>query len=103
MSKVYLEQIEKTEQLLEGLKNNINLVKDKGLDKDFIRKLEADKDQAIIYNSENDKLRAELKAKAHRANQKLEEIKAQVKEAKRVIKQDFPQERWQYFGISDKR
>jgi len=103
MSKVYLDQIEKTEQLLEGLKNNLNLVRDKGLDSNFIKKLDEDKDQAIIYNSENDKLRADLKDKTRRANLKLNEIKAQVKEAKKIIKQDFPQERWKSFGISDKR
>ncbi|MDL2208809.1 hypothetical protein LJB97_04220 [Parabacteroides sp. OttesenSCG-928-O15] len=103
MSKVYSEQIEKTSLLLEGLKNNQSILKQKGISADFIEKLESDNNQAIIYNDENDRLKADLKVKTVRANRKLDEIKAMVKEVKKIIKQDFPQEKWRNFGIMDKR
>lgn len=103
MSKVHLEQIEKTNLLLEGLKNNQSILKEKGINAGFIEKLESDNNLAIIYNDENDRLKADLKAKTVRANRKLDEIKAMVKKVKIIIKRDFPQEQWKNFGIMDKR
>lgn len=63
MAKVHLDQIEKTQQLLNGLKKNLTLLKDKGLDENFIKQLEADNNQAIILEGENEKLKAEVKIK----------------------------------------
>lgn len=103
MSKVHLEQIEKTNLLLEGLKNNQSILKEKGINAGFIEKLESDNNLAIIYNDENDRLKADLKAKTVRANRKLDEIKSMVRDVKKIIKRDFPQEQWSKFGIMDKR
>jgi uncharacterized linocin/CFP29 family protein len=103
MPKVHLDQIEKTQQLLNGLKKNLSLLKDKGLDENFIKQLETDNNQAIILEEENEKLKAEVKIKTARVNKKIDEIKSQVKTAKTVIKENFVQERWINFGINDKR
>jgi hypothetical protein len=103
MSKVISEQIEKTQMLVNGLKGKVELVKDKGLDNEFIDKLNAENKLMSTYNEELDKLKAELKAKTIQTNRKILEIKTQVKEAKRVIKRDFMQHQWKEFGITDKR
>ncbi|MBB4036192.1 hypothetical protein GGR21_002093 [Dysgonomonas hofstadii] len=103
MSKVISEQIEKTQMLLNGLEGKAELVKNKGLDDEFIKKLSVNNQQMTVYNEELDKLKAELKAKTIQANRKIMEIKSQVKDAKRVIKRDFSQYQWREFGINDKR
>jgi hypothetical protein len=103
MSKIHSDQIEKTQQLLDGIKNNQNLLKNKGLDGSFIKQLESENNLLMAYNDENEKLKVDLKAKIQRANQKLDEIKNKVNIAKKIIKRDFEQEKWRHFGVSDKR
>jgi len=103
MSKVISDQIEKTQMLVNGLKSKVELVKNKGLDDEFINKLNAENKLMATYNEELDKLKAELKAKTIQTNRKMLEIKTQVKEAKRVVKRDFLQHQWKEFGITDKR
>jgi hypothetical protein len=103
MSKIFSEQTEKNRQLITGLKNNLSVLKPKGLDEDFIKQLESDNNLLMAYNDENGQIRADLKAKINRANRKLEDTKTQAGYAKKIIKRDFEQDRWQYFGINDKR
>lgn len=103
MSKVYSDQIVKAQSLVYGLKRNLELLKSKGINKEFISKLEADNNLALSYDEENEKIKADLRAKARRANAKLNEIKAQVKAAKKIIKNDFDKSKWEQFGIADKR
>ncbi|BEG98763.1 hypothetical protein [Bacteroides sedimenti] len=103
MSKTYSEQITKVQLLTTGLKKNIELVKNKGLDEHFISKLEAEIVLAAGYNKETEQLRIDLRKKTIQANQKLAEVKQMVKEAKKVIKGDFAQTQWKEFGIIDKR
>ena len=101
--KMFSEQIDKTRKLLIGLKDNIELVKDKGLDKKFIIQLESDNNLAATYNEEIDKLKAAAKEKARETSLKLLETNIQVKKAKKIIKQNFSQNSWKNFGIKDKR
>lgn len=103
MSKVVLEQIEKTKMLVDGLRNKAVLVQNKGLDEAFVSKLESDNKVMEAYNAELDKLKADLRTKTFEANRKMVEIKMQIREAKRIVKREFEQPRWKEFGIIDKR
>lgn len=103
MSKTYSEQIAKTQSLVAGLKNNLELVRGKGLNEHFISKLEAETVLAAGYNNDAEQLRVDLKTKTTQANDKLNDVKQLVKEAKKIIKEDFAQTRWKEFGIIDKR
>ena len=103
MSKVISEQIEKIQMLLTGLKSKVELVKNKGIDNEFLNKLDANNKQLAVYDEELDKLKADLKAKTIETNRKRLEIKAQVKDAKKIIKRDYLQPQWKDFGITDKR
>lgn len=103
MSKVISEQIEKIQMLLTGLKSKVELVKNKGIDNEFLNKLDANNKQLAVYNEELDKLKSDLKAKTIETNRKRLEIKAQVKDAKKIIKRDYLQPQWKDFGITDKR
>jgi hypothetical protein len=103
MSKVYSDQVAKTQLLLTGLKKNVELLKNKGINNEFISRLEADNRLAATYNDENDKLKADVRTKTRQANAKLNEVKRQVQEAKKVIKRDFEKTQWQDFGLQDKK
>jgi hypothetical protein len=103
MSKVYSEQVNKTKLLLTGLKKNIDLLKNKGIDEQSISKLQSDNCLAETYDAENDKLKAEIRTKTHQAYIKLNEVKKQVQSVKKIIKRDFDKSRWQEFGINDKK
>lgn len=103
MAKIYQEQIQKTDLLLNGLKINASLVKDKGIDEFFLSKLESENKLATTYNEEYDKLKADFKNKGYQINNKIDEIKKQCREAKRIIKKNFDKAEWTKFGILDKR
>ena len=103
MSKVYSEQIAKTQLLLTGLKKNAALLKNKGIDEQFIGKLENDSSLAATIDQEKDKLKAEVKTKTIQAYAKMREIQKQVLAAKKIIKSDFDKSKWLDFGIADKK
>lgn len=103
MARMYSEQIEKTRLLVNGLKNNIGRVRDKGLDEKFLNDLETGNGLMSIYNEEYDRLKVDFKTKSIQTNKKLEEVKKQVKEAKRILKRSFEQSEWKDFGVFDKK
>lgn len=103
MSKVYSEQVQKAEMLAAGLRKNYELVKTRGISSEQIAQLEEDAKEAARMNEEVEVLRAEVSAKAARANKKLTEVKNNMQNAKQIIKRCFDQEKWQDFGVMDKR
>lgn len=103
MSKVYLEQVQKAQMLVDGLRKNYELIKGFGVSQEQLELLEKDAETAAGYNKELDTLRAEVSQKASVANKKLAEVKTSIMELKQIVKRNFPQEQWQLFGITDKR
>lgn len=103
MSKTYSEQVEKAVMLAEGVKNNFNLVKDKGISMDDIELLLKQAKEVKEASEEVDELRANLSAKSAVAQKKLADIKNQMLAVKRIIKMNFDQLKWQKFSIADKR
>lgn len=103
MSKVYLEQVQKAQMLVIGLKKNYELVKDRGISREQIVQLEKDAEIAAAFNKEMDELRGEVKRKSAQANKKLTEVKNSIRNMKQVIKTGFEQSKWEDFGVYDKR
>ena len=103
MSKVYSEQVQKAQMLAAGLRKNYELVKNRGISSEQIAQMEKDAKEAARMNEEGEVLRAEVGAKAARANKKLTELKNNMQNAKQIIKRCFDQEQWQDFGVMDKR
>ncbi len=103
MSKVYSEQVQKAQMLAAGLRKNYELVKNRGISSEQIAQMEKDAKEAARMNEEVEVLRAEVGAKAARANKKLTELKNNMQNAKQIIKRCFDQEQWQDFGVMDKR
>ena len=103
MSKTYLNQVEKTKMLVNGLSDNQTLVRNVGISDEQVAELSQIAVEAEVLNKAVDDLRAALSVKTREANRKLVELREKTLAAKRVIKRCYEPERWQNFGILDKR
>jgi hypothetical protein len=103
MSKIYSDQVQKAQMLSAGLKKNYETIKNYGISREMIDRLEEDSKIATDMNKEVEDLREEVRMKSAKANKKLVDLKNNMQNAKQVIKRNFDQEQWQRFGILDKR
>lgn len=103
MSKTIETQIEKSRILIEGLRNNISTLADKGITTGELDQMSASLDRLREANRECDELRSVLSAKVHDMNSILLSVKEAFAEKKRVIKGYYPQEEWMRYGVQDKR
>ena len=103
MSKTVEIQIEKSQNLIQGLRKH---VKENG-GKDFtnveIDHLEEALKQLQEANDEVTRLREELAPKVKHMNQIFDGIKGNHQELKQRLKGFYPQEKWAEYGIPDKR
>lgn len=103
MSKVYVEQVQKANLLIAGVRKNFDLVKNHGITLEQLRDLEEAAKVAAQMNEEVEELRQQTTIKAAQANKKLIEIKDTMRDVKRVVKGYFEQPKWESFGVLDKR
>lgn len=99
----FAEIVSQAQVMSTGLKNQSAEVAKRGIDADFIAKLEEARVAAIALNDEQERLKAELKAKTEALDAKVKSISALLSEAKKVVKLAIPQTGWKEFGVQDKR
>lgn len=102
-TKSYAETISQAQVMATGLNNQSAEVAKRGIDADFIKKLEKTRTDAINLNDEQERLKAELKSKTETLDTKMKELGAMLSEAKKIVKIAIPQSGWREFGIEDKR
>lgn len=103
MSKTIDLQIEKSRILIDGLRNNIDTLKDKGFSIDELNVMSAELDALRQVNKECDSIREQLSSKVKHLNMILTGVKDKFAEKKRIIKGYYPQEEWIHYGVQDKR
>ena len=74
-----------------------------GLGKTFIEEFTRLRENVVTYNSEVDKLKADLAAKTMQFNDEMKRMKKLYSEAKERVKESVTQESWEQFGIDDKK
>ena len=99
----YAELVAKAQVMVSGLKNNAQEVQKRGIDSEFTTLLEKQCEEVIALNNEQERLKAELKAKTEEFVNKLNAINEQMREATKVTKLAIPQARWREFGIETSR
>lgn len=99
----YADNISNSQVMAAALKNNAEKVGRRGIDVEFITKLEADSQAAVVLNNEQEKLKAQAKLKTEELDEKLTSISSSLSEARKVVKMEFPQSQWIEFGITDKK
>ena len=101
--KTYAETTNDTKTMLSGLKNNLDTVARRGIDKDFISRMESSLEIVKQLDNEQEQLKAMLKTKTTELDAELVKIKAMLSEAKKVVKMSIDQAGWREFGIEDKK
>jgi hypothetical protein len=102
-SQSYAKQVSDAQVMATGLKSNIGKLQKRGTSEEFIASLDGWLNSTIARNSEQEKLKADLKsatAALHNSQQQLDLI---MKEATTVVKLETPQTQWKEYGITDKR
>ena len=102
MSKTVELQVEKTRDLIEGLRKHLN-GKGDGVTQEEITSLEQGLEELAHASSEVERLREELNPKVKHMNDVLAQVKRVFAEKKKILKGFYPQESWGKYGIHDKR
>lgn len=99
----YSDRISDAQVMESGLRNNQATLSRRGLDADFTEKLSESRARAAALNNEQERLKAELKMKTAELDEQLAIMGKLMREARKLVKLDMPQEQWKEFGIGDKR
>ncbi len=100
MSKTIEQQIVKSRMLITGFRRNINVL---GVTEAELNAMDVELRKLVEINAECDKLREELSVKVKNMNSILNVVKDSFFNYKKIIKQNYSQERWIDFGVADKR
>ena len=102
MSKTTEIQIEKSSNLIAGLRKHLN-AKGEGITDSEIDNMEKAVNDLRAVNEEVDRLRNELTPKVKHMNDVLAIVKTAYTTQKKKLKDFYPQEQWADYGIPDKR
>lgn len=103
MPKTYDENVRKARALAQGVENNMDAVKNLGITALQIKSMIDLANDTAAKSAEVDELRKIVAQKSSIAHLSLEQLNAQIKSIKKVIKDNFSQPEWIKFGIEDKR
>lgn len=103
MSKTFENNAQKALDMASGIKKHLTEVAHLGIKAEGLDKLEAEANKAIEMIKEVDALRLEASEKLQKANEQLADVKELAMGYRQTIKNNFPIEKWGYFGIMDKR
>lgn len=102
MSKTVDLQIEKSRNLIGGLRKHLNGIGG-GVTNDEIKDMEQALIELETANAEVDRLREELSPKVKHMNEVLARVKVAFADKKKTLKSYYTQEQWADYGIPDKR
>ncbi len=102
MSKTVEIQIEKSRNLIEGLRKHLNGIGG-GVTNEEIDAMEQAVSELTAANDEVERLREELTPKVKKMNAVMDRVKEAYAEKKKTLKGYYPQERWADYGVPDKR
>ncbi len=102
MSKTVEIQIEKSRNLVEGLRKHLKGIGG-GVTNEEIDAMEQAVSELEAANAEVDELREQLEPKVKHMNDVMAHVKAAYADKKKTLKGYYPQEQWADFGVPDKR
>lgn len=103
MSKTVDIQIEKSRNLLNGLKKHLNETGDKAISSEELLATAFELNELQARSKEVDALREDLNDKVKDVNHRLDEMKQRYAVQKKIIKGRYPMDRWADYGVPDKR
>lgn len=103
MSKTIDLQVEKSTRLIEALKAHIEEFESKGVSIGRLNDMAEQLRQLKESSEKADGLRSQLSAQVKNTNKILADCKAIYSETKSVVRNNYPQEEWIKYGVTDKR
>ncbi len=103
MSKTVEIQIEKSRNLISGLRKHLKETGDRQVTEKDLSSFESSLAELAHISAEIDRLRERLNPMVKEMNSKLLSVKELYGEQKKIIKGKYPMERWQEYGVPDKR
>ena len=103
MSVTNLNEIEKAEVLVSGLRKHLKDMQEIGITTDAINRLEEAAKDLRQKDAEVDKLRRQATLKAHENMELIADLKAQMLSMRTAVKARYPQYEWIKYGVQDKR
>lgn len=101
MAVSYTQKIADAKIMIDALKKNTGQVTK--IDPAFISDMEALKTGIEQLNTEQEKLKADLKSKTEQLNTQLKSLTEKYNFAKKRVKMDIPQTQWKEYGIQDSK
>jgi seryl-tRNA synthetase len=99
----YASQVSNAQTMKTALHANIGALEKRGMNDQFIDALGNALGEVITINSEQERLKGELKAATAALDAARQQLHSMVTEAVKVVKLEMPQEKWIEFGIAGKR
>lgn len=103
MSVTNLNQIDKADVLVAGLRKHLKEAQEIGITTDALNRLEEAAKALRQKNAEVDELRRQATLKAHENVNLIADLKAQMLPMRKTVKGHYPQYEWINFGVQDKR
>ena len=103
MSVTVLNEIDKANVLVAGLRKHLSEVKELGITTDALNKLEEASKALKQKDEELDALRRQATLKSHENRDLLDDLKAQMLVLRKSVKARYPQQTWINYGVQDKR
>ena len=103
MSKTIDAQIEKSELLIEGFRKHIENLREWGVEEADLGAMSERLKDLKVADEACMELRQELSKRVKAMNGILADAKSHYLLCKRLIKENFPQEAWQQYGVLAKR
>ena len=103
MSVTNLNEIEKADVLVSGLRKHLKEAQEIGITTDAINRLEETAKDLRQKDAEVDKLRRQATLKAHENLELIADLKAQMLSMRTAVKARYPQYEWIKYGVQDKR
>lgn len=103
MAKTNKDQIEKTELFIDGLRKNFELVADKGITTQAIDEMETLSKKLAAQDEKVETMREELSKEVNEAREQLIDLRDKYRQTRQIVKLNFSQEKWEKFGLPDKR
>ena len=102
-TKSYAKTVSDIQVMIQGAKENEEILSLRGINEEFIRALEEEVAQCIQLNNEQEALKAKQKAKTQELKNTLLAAIRKSRNIRKIVKMDIPQALWREFGIEDKR
>ena len=102
MSETFETNAQEALTMASGIKSHLSEMAHLGIEKEGLDKLEAEAIKALDMIAEVDALIEEVSEKLHKAEKQLADVHDVANSYRHTIKNNFPMEQWERFGITDK-